>query len=258
MNAAFQRAHNTTKHFIPFLATKPDFQRFFQVYMGAFDEGRSNWTDFFPVEEEIGKGARQDPEAIMFVDIGGGMGHEGLALKKRYPNLPGRFVNQDLPQIVSDLRLDGIECMAHDFFTPQPLKGTCCVKLDRPPFILPFSFARLVMETKLSWTTGARVYYLRYILHDWNDTICLTILEHIRAAMDPSYSKILINQWIVPRQGATSFMTHQDLNMMATFSAMERTEEQTQKLLDKAGLRIAHIWRPDDKESECIIEAVAQ
>ncbi len=76
--------------------------------------------------------------------------------------------------------------------------------------------------------------------------------------MDPSYSKVLINQWIVPTQRATSFMTHQDFNMMATFSAMERTEEQTRELLDGAGLRIVHIWRPDDLESECIIEAVAK
>ena len=123
MNAAFHEAHNTTSHFIPFLDTKPDFQRSFQVYMTGFNEGRTSWTDFFPVEEELGKGARQDPQAIMFVDIGGGMGHEGLALKKRYPDLPGRFVNQDLAQIVSDQKLDGIESMAHDFFTPQPLKG---------------------------------------------------------------------------------------------------------------------------------------
>lgn len=90
--------------------------------MSGFDKGRIVWTDFFPAEEGIGKGARRDPEAIMFVDIGGGMGHEGLALKKRYPNLPGRFVNQDLPQIVSDQKLHGIESIAHDFFTPQPLK----------------------------------------------------------------------------------------------------------------------------------------
>ena len=105
---------------------------------------------------------------------------------------------------------------------------------------------------------GARVYYLRNILHDWDDTLCRTILEHIRAAMDPSYSKVLINQWIVPTQRATSFMMHQDFNMMASFNAMERTEEQTRELLDEAGLRIVHIWRPDDLESECIIEAVAK
>ena len=76
--------------------------------------------------------------------------------------------------------------------------------------------------------------------------------------MDPRYSKVLINQWIVPTQGATSFMTHQDLNMMATFSAMERTEEQTREMLEGAGLRIVRIWRPGDVESECIIEAVAK
>ena len=46
--------------------------------------------------------------------------------------------------------------------------------------------------------------------------------------------------------------------MMANFSAMERTEKETRELLDGAGLRIQHIWRPDDMESECIIEAVAK
>ena len=104
---------------------------------------------------------------------------------------------------------------------------------------------------------GARVYYLRNVLHDWNDAYCLTILKHIRTAMDHSYSRVLINQWIVPTQRATSFMTHQDLNMMAMLSAMERTEQQMRELLQGAGLQIRHIWRADDVESECIIEAVA-
>ena len=76
--------------------------------------------------------------------------------------------------------------------------------------------------------------------------------------MDPSYSKVLINQWVVPTKRVTSFMTHQYFNMMATFSTMERTEEQKQELLEGAGLRILHIWRPNDMKSECIIEAVAK
>ncbi len=74
--------------------------------------------------------------------------------------------------------------------------------------------------------------------------------------MDPSYSKVLINNWVVPRQHATSFMTHQDLNMMALFNAMQRTEPQMHALLEGAGLKIAHIWKPTDVESECTIEAV--
>ena len=91
--------------------------------MSGLDQGQTDWLDFFPVEEEIGKGARQDPESIIFVDIRGGMGRECLALKKRYPRLPGRFINQDLPQFLSDQTLDGVESMAYNLFNPQPLKG---------------------------------------------------------------------------------------------------------------------------------------
>lgn len=75
--------------------------------------------------------------------------------------------------------------------------------------------------------------------------------------MDPSYSKVLFKQWVVPTQHATSFMTRQDLNLMATNSGMERTEPQMHALLEGADLKIAHIWKPADVESECIIEAVA-
>ena len=74
--------------------------------------------------------------------------------------------------------------------------------------------------------------------------------------MDPSYSKVLIQQWLVPTQHATPTMTHMDLTMMATLSAMERTEPQMHALLEGAGLKIAHIWKPADVESECTIEAV--
>lgn len=113
-------------------------------------------------------------------------------------------------------------------------------------------------NANLNCGAAARVYYLRDILHNWNDALCHKILEHIRAAMDPSYSKVLINQWVVPTQRVSLLMVHQDFNMMATSSTMERTEQQTRELLDGAGLRIVKIWRPDDVESECIIEAVAK
>ena len=53
-------------------------------------------------------------------------------------------------------------------------------------------------------------------------------------------------------------MTHQDLNTMATVSATERTEQQARDLLEGAGFRIVRVWRPDDMESECIIEALAK
>ena len=91
--------------------------------MTAFDEDRANWMDFYPVERQLGDGSLQDRQAVMFVDIGGGMGHEAIAFLKRFPNLPGRVVLQDLPAVVAQVDLDGVEVMAHDFFEPQPLHG---------------------------------------------------------------------------------------------------------------------------------------
>ena len=136
MDTAFHVAHHTTDHFMKFLAAKPDHRKAFQLYMTGFDEGRGSWMDFFPIKENLGIGARDDEAAIMFVDIGGGMGHEAVALKKRCPDLPGRFVVQDLPQVVAGLNLDAeVESMAHDFFTIQPLQGellpSCKVPVER-------------------------------------------------------------------------------------------------------------------------------
>lgn len=133
MNAAFHGAHDSKDHFIQFLGTKPDFQRSFQTYISGFNEGRGSWTDFYPVEKELAAGAKEDPNAIMFVDIGGGTGLEAITLKKNYPNLPGRCVNQDLPHVVEGQKLEaGVESMAHDFFTPQPLKGKYRRCMARP------------------------------------------------------------------------------------------------------------------------------
>ena len=106
--------------------------------------------------------------------------------------------------------------------------------------------------------TGARVYYFRNVLHDWSDDICRTILSETRRAMDLSYSKVLINQWVVPGRNATRLMTAQDLNMMAVLNAIERTEKQWYELLESSGLKIENIWRPDDDGSECLIEAVVK
>ena len=93
----------------------------FNLSMSGFDEGRASWMDIFPVEQKLSNGV--DNNGILFVDVGGGLGHEALALKKRFPKLPGKLILQDLPQTVQDLQLEGVEVMAHDFLTPQTVKG---------------------------------------------------------------------------------------------------------------------------------------
>ncbi|MCJ1378681.1 hypothetical protein MMC17_001780 [Xylographa soralifera] len=224
-HTAFHLVYRTAKPCFQYVMENQAWKDPFELYMSGFDEGRANWMDFFPVEEKLCNGARTN--GILFVDVGGGIGHEAIALKMRFPKLPGKFILQDLPQTVKDLHLEGVEAMAHDFFKPQTIKG-------------------------------ARVYYFRNVLHDWSDDNCRTILTETRHAMDPSYSRILINQWVVPSRDATRLMTAQDLNMMAVLSAIERTEKQWYELLEGSGLRIVKIWRPNDDVSECLIEAVVK
>ena len=121
LHTPFNLVYKTPKHCMPYIMQDPEWLTPFQLYMSGFDEGRANWMDFFPVEEKLGQGAHTD--GVMFVDVGGGFGHEALALRKRFPALPGRFIDQDLPQTVDGLHLEGIEAMAHNFLEPQPIKG---------------------------------------------------------------------------------------------------------------------------------------
>ena len=61
----------------------------------------------------------------MFVDVGGGYGQKAISLKRAFPQLPGRFIVQDLPGTVTNApQVPEIETMGHDFFTEQPIKGT--------------------------------------------------------------------------------------------------------------------------------------
>ena len=99
------------------------------------------------------------------------------------------------------------------------------------------------------------MYYLRLVIHDYDFDRNIVILKHLRDAMVPGYSRLLINDWIVPERGASRFMTAQDINMMS-LAGIERTEKQHREQLEAAGLSISKIFRPNDTISESVIEAV--
>lgn len=91
---------------------------------------RPNFTDFFPADKQLGQGFdRSDKDAVIFVDVGGGRGHETLELRKKFPHLRGRMIVQDRTEVIRDITdKEGIEVMEHDFFKPQPVKGECLQK----------------------------------------------------------------------------------------------------------------------------------
>ena len=94
------------------------------------------------------------------------------------------------------------------------------------------------------------------IFHDWSDEKCTTILENTCSAMTPGYSKLIINDIVMPDKGASRFATQSDINMMCLLAAMERSEKQWRELLGSVGLEITTIWRPREGGPESVIEAI--
>lgn len=93
-----------------------------------------NNFDFFPLQEQVAKGFKGGDGAVILVDVGGARGHEVEAIKKKYLNLRGRFILQNLPATVEqELPVPDMEAVAHDSFTAQPVKGRCL----KHPFFKP-------------------------------------------------------------------------------------------------------------------------
>lgn len=103
--------------------------------------------------------------------------------------------------------------------------------------------------------SGSRAYFLHSVLHDWSDENCRRILRHLAAAMKRGYSKLLINENVVPDLGADWKITSLDWYMMALAASAERTETEWKELLRSAGLKITGIWTMD-AAVESLIEAV--
>ena len=216
--------------------------------MAGYHQGRPSWMDpgFYPVKDRLLKGMAVDKHAVTIVDVGGGMGHDLVDLKKKQPDLPGRFILQDLPQVIEQIvqPLKGIEVTSHDFYTKQPVIGTL--------FLYSIS---ILSSQYLHISAGARVYFMHSVLHDWPDPDCRRILQHIVAAMKPGYSKLLINENVVPDVGASWQITSLDWFMMALAASRERTETQWRELLQSVGLEIVGIWTKD-AGAESLIEVL--
>ncbi|ROV89114.1 hypothetical protein VMCG_09860 [Cytospora schulzeri] len=223
----FQAAHKTQLPFFAWLDANPPYLQVFNSYMSAYRAGRPSWADpgFYPVAEQLTK--RFDPAVsdVVLVDVGGGLGHDLEELKAKHPTLPGRLVLQDRAEVIATISSASgpFEATTHDFFTPQPVKG-------------------------------ARAYYLHSVLHDWSDDDCVKILEQLKPALRPGYSTVLINELVVPRQNPTWPITSMDQLMLVLGAMQERTEEHWERILARAGFKIAKIYGYE-MGSESLIEA---
>ena len=96
--------------------------------MAGYRAGKANWTHegFYPVAEYLGALAKPDDNAVLLVDVGGGMGHDLEEFQARFPDLKGRLLLQERPEVVRQITKVSprIEVTEHDFFKAQPIKGT--------------------------------------------------------------------------------------------------------------------------------------
>ncbi|KAJ5385475.1 Winged helix-turn-helix transcription repressor DNA-binding [Penicillium concentricum] len=198
-------------------------------YFGGYNLGRPWWMDpgVYPVKERLIDGADPSPDAPFLVDIGGNVGHDLERFRSRFPNTPGKLIVQDLPLMIRQIKdLDpAIVRMEYDFHDEQPVKG-------------------------------ARAYYIHSTLHNWSDDVCEIVLKRVKEAMKPGYSRLLINENVVPDIGAHWETTGLDMMMLTLFSGEERTSTAWYDLIERrAGLRIVKIWGAG-KGVESVIECV--
>ena len=105
---------------------EPARRKVFNSFMTKLREGTKMWTDTYPVALGLCDSCEKSDDAVLLVDIGGGSGHVLVDFVKEPLDRVGRLILQDLPDALGDtetLNHQGIEVMAYDFFTPQPVKG---------------------------------------------------------------------------------------------------------------------------------------
>ncbi|KAL8716065.1 MAG: hypothetical protein Q9225_006253 [Loekoesia sp. 1 TL-2023] len=204
--SAFKKALGTELEPYPWLKERPNALKNFQAVMRLNRD--INSVDVVPFDDNVSGGH----DGVVFVDIGGNVGHQAAEVLSKHPELAGRVMVQDRGEVIKNQPdIKGIQWLEHDFFKTQPVKG-------------------------------AKYYYLRAILHNWTDNEAVQILANIVPAMSAD-SLVAIDEVVMPDEKAHLWPAGLDLQMYTLFGTMERTASQWDAILDKAGLRAVEVKR---------------
>ena len=81
------------------------------------------------------------------------------------------------------------------------------------------------------------------VLHDWPDEVAAKIVARIKEAMKPGYSRLLINENVIPPERAQWEATALDIMMLTLLSSRERTQGDWEYLVQElSGLKINRIY----------------
>lgn len=163
----------------------------------------------------------------LVVDVGGASGTLVFALMEENPSLRGMVF--DLPHVVpgamKEAQIHGLQdrfsVVSGDFFV----------------FVPP-----------------SDLYLLKWIMHDWNDSACATILRNCRCAIQPG-GRIVLIELLMGEIGSPGFGPTVDLTMLVTLGGRERTLEEYEALLSGADFGVSRIIPTSTPFT--LIEAVA-
>lgn len=213
----YSLAHNTELSFFEHLATQPERARQFADSMGFLTSSPALSVEFVFAYDWT-------PHANgTVVDVGGSHGNIAFPLAEKFSNM--KVIVQDRPEIIASAPVDrhkNVLFQEHDFFTTQP-------------------------------ESGADVYFLRFILHDWPTEYCLRILRALVPALRKG-ARVVVMDGIVPEPGVLGKLDERrimgyDILMKALFNAKERSEGEWRTLFDEADeekrFRILQILQPE-------------
>lgn len=121
LQTPFQKAFKTDLPRFVWFKSRPDLSANFGVWMTAQHDRQMTWLNVLHFKE-LAQGSTA--ETPVFVDIGGGIGHQCALLKSHVPDLVGRVILQDSATVIEHaLPTPGVEKTTFDFWEEQPIKG---------------------------------------------------------------------------------------------------------------------------------------
>jgi len=202
--AAFDRVHGM--RIFDYLGRQPEKARTFGEAM----------TSISGAENPAVAAAYDFSKVGTLVDVGGSHGHLLAAILKANPKLRG--VLFDLPRVLEQAR-------QAPYVGAREIAG----RMD----LVPGDFFASVPK-------GADAYMMKYILHDWDDDLCVKILENCRRAMAPG-GRILVVDTVIPSGNDPHWGKLLDINMLVGTGGRERTRSEFAEVFARAGLKVRRV-----------------
>lgn len=205
-----------------YAAEHPSYAEVFNQAMSSYSVNQTRWVlealdgyDFSKIRH--------------LCDVGGGHGHLLCSLLLSHPHLKGTIL--EMERVIQDKTLLWANKMG--------------IGEDRCNYLYGDMFNEV---------SSADAYFMKMILHDWDDKECLKILSTIQRAA-PTGARLFIVEHVVPEPETPHFSKLFDIHMLCALTGKERTEEEYLALLKQAGFKHVRTHFPPSRIM-AVIEAV--